>query len=946
MSAATRLRPAQLLLCACAWACAAAGAADTQNSQQTLGDLVHKAPVPVQKNTAAAADSAKAMENYKRFLELQRTDPKLRAEAMRRLGDLTQESDQLESLDRDLSQVDLNSTEAIRLYTLLLKAYPDYVRNDQVLYQMARAYEATSKPDQALATLDQLIARYPGTRMLDEVQFRRGELLFSAKDYKQAAAAYAMVIKLGTRSSFYTQSLYKNGWSLFKQSLNEDSLPSFAGVLDQHLLAGVAGAAMKPLEQLSRANRELVDDTLRVMSITFSYLDGAPSVDAFLAGRGNPAYAYLLYSRLGDLYVDKQRYQDAAGAYRAFVNRDSDNIHAPDLAMQAIQAYTKGGFTDLVIDGKREYAQHYDFSAPFWKGRAHADYPVVAKELQTNLKDLATFYHAAAQKSKLPADYQQAAHWYRSYLTSFPDAPDSAGTNYLLADALFESHQYGEAATEYEHTAYGYPKDAKSAAAAYAALVAYQKAEESLSADAKSAWHGRAIEANIKFAQSFPEHPESSGVLTRAAEDIFAAHDLPRSIQVSQLLLGRTPPPTVAQQRIAWNIIGQSQYDLGVYDQAEAAFIQARDRSVGNDPANVKVRADLTERIAEAVYRQGEARRKAGDDSGAVADFLRVAKVAPDSKIVGTAQYDAAAGLINLKQWDQAIAVLEPYRKQFANASNAEDVTRKLAVAYAEANRPADAAVEFEHISSNASEETAVRHEALTRAADLYGKVGNQVKTVALLEREVSEYPTPVPAAIEVREQLAQLAAKAGNPTREAQWLRDIVQADAQAGAARTDRTRYLAATAQLKLAEPVRDAFRAIRLVIPLKKSLIAKRKSMEAALAAYKTASDYNVAEVTTAATYETAELYRKLGKDVMDSERPKKLSKDELEQYESLLEDQAFPFEEQAIQIHEINTARARDGIYDDAVKKSFAALAELKPGRYGKTELTQDAVTTLQ
>ncbi len=224
---------------------------------------------------------------------------------------------------------------------------------------------------------------------------------------------------------------------------------------------------------------------------------------------------------------------------------------------------------------------------------------------------------------------------------------------------------------------------AKSAAAAYAAVVSYQKGEEGLTGAPKSAWHAREIDADIKFAQAFPEHPESSGVLTRAAEDIFAAHDLPRSIQVSQLLLARTPPVDTAQQRIAWNIIGQSQYDLGVYDQAEAAFIQARERSAGADPANVKLRADLTERIAESVYRQGEARRKAGDASGAVADFLRVAKVAPDSKIVGTAQYDAAAGLINLKQWDQAIAVLEPYRKQYPNGANAEDVTRKLAVAYA-----------------------------------------------------------------------------------------------------------------------------------------------------------------------------------------------------------------------------------------------------------------------
>ncbi len=152
--------------------------------------------------------------------------------------------------------------------------------------------------------------------------------------------------------------------------------------------------------------------------------------------------------------------------------------------------------------------------------------------------------------------------------------------------------------------------DAKSSAAAYAALVAYQKGEDGLTGDAKSAWHARAIDANIKFAQTFPDHPESNGVLTRAAEDIFAAHDLPRAMQVSQVLLARVPPVNTSQQRIAWNIIGQSQYELGVYDQAEIAFIQARERSQGTDPANVQLRADLTERIAESVYRQGEARQK------------------------------------------------------------------------------------------------------------------------------------------------------------------------------------------------------------------------------------------------------------------------------------------------------------------------------------------------
>jgi cellulose synthase operon protein C len=76
--------------------------------------------------------------------------------------------------------------------------------------------------------------------------------------------------------------------------------------------------------------------------------------------------------------------------------------------------------------------------------------------------------------------------------------------------------------------------------------------------------------------------------------------------------------------------------------------------------------------------------------------------------------------------------------------------------------------------------------------------------------------------------------------------------------------------------------------------------------------------------------------LARDLMASERPRKLSQDEREQYDALLEEQAFPLEEQAIALHELNSARAVDGIYDEPVRQSFRALAELKPGRYGKSE----------
>jgi cellulose synthase operon protein C len=114
---------------------------------------------------------------------------------------------------------------------------------------------------------------------------------------------------------------------------------------------------------------------------------------------------------------------------------------------------------------------------------------------------------------------------------------------------------------------------------------------------------------------------------------------------------------------------------------------------------------------------------------------------------------------------------------------------------------------------------------------------------------------------------------------------------------------------------------------------------------MAAYRLAAAYGVAEVTTAATYEMAGLYQTLAQDVLASERPRHMTAAELDEYNSLLEDQVFPFEEQAIKVYGLNTARASQGVYDQWVRKSFTALAQLDPARYGKTELVSDVVTTL-
>jgi hypothetical protein len=71
-------------------------------------------------------------------------------------------------------------------------------------------------------------------------------------------------------------------------------------------------------------------------------------------------------------------------------------------------------------------------------------------------------------------------------------------------------------------------------------------------------------------------------------------------------------------------------------------------------------------------------------------------------------------------------------------------------------------------------------------------------------------------------------------------------------------------------------------------------------------------------------------------MDSPRPKGLSATELQQYELLLEEQAIPFEELALEIHQNNIQQSWNGNFNQWVDKSFAAMARLSPVRYDKQE----------
>jgi len=221
--------------------------------------------------------------------------------------------------------------EAIKLYEGLLKKYPLFERNDQVLYQLSRAYEETGEVDVAMKSLDQLIEKYPLSRHIGEAYFRRAEYFFTRKRYLEAEESYQYIINAGAASEFYELALYKQGWAYFKQDMYEEALQNFIAMLDYKVDNGYELGSID-----NKIEKKRLDDTYRVISLSFSYLGGAESIVEYFEKHGHRFYEASIYSHLGEYYLTKRRYSDSASSYQAFIERNPVSKESPYFNIRVI----------------------------------------------------------------------------------------------------------------------------------------------------------------------------------------------------------------------------------------------------------------------------------------------------------------------------------------------------------------------------------------------------------------------------------------------------------------------------------------------------------------------------------------------------------------------------------------------------------------------------------
>jgi len=917
------------------------------NKPATLKSLENRT-VKIQKKNIQASTKEDVREKYRAFLASAPVNHPRYSEVLSRLADLEMEagddktfSDReddfleaykaTEALEKKETNGVKNYKNAIKLYQDFLKKNPKDPRNDWILYRLARAYERSGRAKRAQRALSQLIKSYPKSEYIVEAYFRQGESAFFLKKYQRASFSYQQVVQKGKDSVYFDRALHKLGWSLFNQEKYPEAVNTFFSLLER-LPVQFDDFGRTNFDELSRPKKELLNDVYRAINLNFSYWKGVAAVNDFFAKRGRKFYELTIYLNLATYYEEHNRVRDAAEVYGQFAKLRPLHAMSPFMQKSQIDTYTKGKFFQSALSARKQFVKRFGVKSEHWKqldtsARNHAK-----DDLKKILDELSSFYHARAQKNRRKNDYTEATTWYLTYIDAFPDDPKLAQYYFLLGELYTERKKYKEAISMYGKSAYESPKHLKSAEAGYAAIIVYQRYLSTLkSKTAKAHWQERFNISIESFIKTFPSDSHVPTLMATLADNFYRDKKIDKAIAAAKSLLAMGPELDEKLQHSALLVIGQASFSQQNYSAAQENYIKI----LALNTLSKKDRIEYQERLAVALFKNAEVKQNNDDKKGALLEFQRVAQLAPMASIRPQADFDAAAIMIELKMWKQATVILEAFKKTYPGHKLHVDIPEKLAFVYQQTNNFEKAAREYEIIASqlNTGEK---KRASLWVAAEFYEKSGVKKRAITAYKNYVKQYPKPLEPAMEARFELVQLYQQSEQARSVQFWLKTMVKVDKRFKKDRTDRIAYLAAQASFMLAEQRFFSFADTPIVHPLKKSLRKKKKLMMVALNGFEDTLKYNVEEFTTASTYRVAEIYATLGKDLLNSERPKGLSEAEIEEYDLLLEEQAYPFEEKAIEAHSANIDYVKKGVYDNWIKRSFAALGELQPARYAKSE----------
>ncbi|HSC66708.1 MAG TPA: tetratricopeptide repeat protein [Cellvibrio sp.] len=895
----------------------------TEPQEATLRDLdiqsSGEAGAPV---FVKAKNEAEVKKAYTDYLKTASSEEKGRRMAMGRLAEL--EMAELNKLEdsRTGTQVAAETTGAYResiqrtinLLSTSLSEYPNAKDNDRVLYQLAQNYEKLDLLDDSLNTLTQLTTQFPQSPYYAEAQFRLAENAFVLGDYLTAESAYSEVIFTAGGNEFYERALLKRGWARYKQGLFSEASEDYIATIKHRKFAAY--------ETLAGNEKDDFDEYFRALALATINLGNTDMLKDQFTDASEASYLYHAHQVISSLYLSQQRYTEANETLNRFIASNPTSDQIPEAYLQQIEVLKRANLTSQFESAMEAFYNRFNAKSSYWDGKETSQsFDNIKKSMRDNMLLIADAQQQEYRKTKKPANFAAANEWYKRYLNQYSSYARKDKVYTAYAELLTSQNMNVEALGYFEKAAYD-GDIVLDKEAAYATIDLTDKLYQAQPDN--PLWLDKHLTYSLRSVQLYQTEPRYQQVSLHAVELAYNNKRYADAIAFADSISGTA----------AVNVRNDSNYIKGLAylksnkpEEAEKIFTELL--------LSTKVAADKTRfanSLALAIYQQAQADLSAQKIDSAINNYARVAKQASGSDIAPDSLYEAINLSVKNERWNQAVATIELFQQQYPKHRLYQDATRQLSTAYVQLGQGDRAAVVFEKISAQDNDQN-VKMAALWQAAELYESKNNWSDAIRAYTTYADSYTTPYAQYLESMNKLSALYLKQNQKDKAYAWQQKIATVDKQTVKSyKTDRTNYIAANATLALAKTQQSNFEKKHLVEPLAQNLRDKKKFMQDAISLFGQASSYNIAEVTTEATYSIGKIYQVFSKSLLDSERPKNLSGDELEQYNILIEDQAFPFEEKAIEFYEINMSRTADGTQSTWIKQSHSELQTLFPSRY--------------
>lgn len=927
------------LLLVCCLSGLLSGCNEQESSRQTLQSIdnteQHK---NAQQKKAIAKSENDIRDAYINYLKHASKSDLSRADALNRLAaiefKLSEElllNSAIEEAETKLANEKLNRT--IELLETSIKDYPKAKHNDVTLYQLAKAYDQQDDYEQTHEALKQLAQDYPKSIYYLEAQFRLAEYAFSAKQYPQAEDKYTEIIIAKNNAVFYEKSLYKRGWARFKQEFYIEAADDFVQVINFN--------DFQQYEQLTASQRSLFDEYFRAMGLSFSYLGGAEPLNLYFKQTEHVNNLYYIYSSLSDTFLKQQRYNDAVSTLDSYIDQYPDSEFSAQASLKMVDIWRQAGFVEQRKAAFEQFYADYQPSSSYWlnkKSRYKKRYEMIKLALKNHILVETATYHKKYQQGKLPADFTRAERWYKNYLSHFYAYSRQDNIHFLFASLYLQHKDEKLAFKHYQLAGFDEQIITNKDAAYQAITLADNLLAAAKNPKSQAVWLSRFIESSILYAQQYPTDKHTIKVIARASDIAYSNKRFSDTIVLAELVISDKNSKLISNINM---VRAHAYFQTKQYLAAEHSYF-----SLVNNPELIpKDKTSATEGLALAIFYQGSRAAEQKEMQLAIEHYARISLLTPKSTTAASGLFDAIALSIQSEQWLPAIDYIKRFRKLYPHHKKSNDIAKKLSVAYLNSKQNIAAAKELEKLSSRENSK-AYKMASLLKAAELYQTNNDTLSAIRSLKKYIKTYPQPFTPYFEAMYTLTQLYTETNELNKGLFWHKKILAADKRTpNSAKNEQAKFIASNAAIALARHENQLFSKVKLVRPLKKNLKRKKQSMLASVNYYARASSYGVAETATEATYAIATIYNDFSQALLTSEVPKHLNDDEQEQYLFLLEDQAFPFEEKAIEFYEVNLAYTQDDIYDQWIKKSHQALQHLFPIRYQREPKVEDFINVL-